>query len=131
MRPPNHTKNSENPMPHCVIECSAEIAGHPDIDRLLHAVHEATDASGLFQGADIKVRLQSYDDFLVGGRDQDFVHITCHILAGRSDDQKGQLAERLVGAVCERLPGVQSISCEVRDMAPAAYRRRDKPQARG
>ncbi|MCD4485942.1 5-carboxymethyl-2-hydroxymuconate Delta-isomerase [Chromobacterium vaccinii] len=118
-------------MPHCVIECSAEIAGHPDIDRLLHAVHEAADASGLFQSADIKVRLQSYDDFLVGGRDQDFVHIACHILAGRDDDQKGQLADQLVRAVCERLPGVQSVSCEVRDMAPAAYSRRDKLRAVG
>ncbi|MEO9386064.1 5-carboxymethyl-2-hydroxymuconate Delta-isomerase [Chromobacterium phragmitis] len=118
-------------MPHCVIECSAEIAGHPDIDRLLLAVHEAADASGLFQSADIKVRLQSYDDFLVGGRDEDFVHIACHVLAGRSDDQKGRLADLLVRAACERLPGVESVSCEVRDMAPAAYSRRDKLLARG
>ncbi len=44
-------------MPHCVIECSADLARHPAVEQLVQAVHDAANSSGLFQTADIKTRL--------------------------------------------------------------------------
>ncbi|AUH49582.1 5-carboxymethyl-2-hydroxymuconate isomerase [Chromobacterium sp. ATCC 53434] len=118
-------------MPHCVIECSAQIAAQPDIHRLLQSAHQAADASGLFETHDIKVRLLPYEDYLVGGKDQDFVHIVCHILAGRSDEQKGRLANSLVHTVCAWLPDVAMVSCEVRDIVRAHYSNRRQIMAQG
>ncbi len=61
---------------------------------------------------------------LVGGAKADFVHLCCLILEGRSDEQKGRLADALVRAASAVLPQVAAISCEVRDMDPAAYAKR-------
>lgn len=98
---------------------------------MLQSAHEAADASGLFQSHDIKVRRLPYEDYLVGGKDQNFVHIICHILSGRSDEQKGMLADSLVRAACSWLPEVSVISCEVRDIVRANYSNRRQVMALG
>ncbi|POA97345.1 5-carboxymethyl-2-hydroxymuconate isomerase [Chromobacterium sinusclupearum] len=111
-------------MPHCVIECSADLARHPAVEQLVQAVHDAANRSGLFQTADIKTRLLASPHYLVGGAKADFVHLSCLILEGRNDEQKGRLADALVRAASAVLPEVAAISCEVRDMDPAAYAKR-------
>ncbi|POZ62075.1 5-carboxymethyl-2-hydroxymuconate Delta-isomerase [Chromobacterium alticapitis] len=111
-------------MPHCIIECSADLARHPEIATLAKAIHDAAEQSGLFQTADIKTRLLPAAQALVGGAEADFIHINCLVLAGRSAEQKGKLADSLMRAACVQFPGLAAVSCEVRDMERAAYAKR-------
>ncbi|OHX12735.1 hypothetical protein BI347_03885 [Chromobacterium sphagni] len=111
-------------MPHCVIECPAELARRQDMKPLMLAVHEAAAASGLFEASDIKVRVLPSEHYLVGGATEPYVHVTSHILAGRSDQQKKRLTEAIARAVCVQLPHVAIVTSEVRDIQRAAYSNR-------
>ncbi|KUM02344.1 5-carboxymethyl-2-hydroxymuconate Delta-isomerase [Chromobacterium subtsugae] len=116
-------------MPHCVIECPAELAQAPQIMPLMQAVHQAAVASGLFETPDIKVRVLPSAHYLVGGQPDAFVHVTTHILAGRSEQQKKQLADAVARAACAQLPQVAMITSEVRDIQREAYSNRRQAMA--
>lgn len=88
-------------MPHCLIEGSQSLTRLITPAELLRLVEEATAATGLFQPGEVKLRLSLYEHFNVGGTQEDFVHLIFYILAGRTD---------------ERLPGVNALSLDVRDI---------------
>ena len=111
-------------MPHCVIECSRSLQGQITGDELVSLVHDAAMTSGLFEAGDVKARLSVYDHFTVGGSVADFVHLIFYVLAGRTDEQKRELSKTVVRALLERLPDVQSLSMDVRDMRREAFSNR-------
>ncbi|MEE1673801.1 5-carboxymethyl-2-hydroxymuconate Delta-isomerase [Agarivorans aestuarii] len=111
-------------MPHCVIECPADLARIVNFDVLVEAVHDAADASGLFSAGDVKARLVLANHYRVGGKRAPYVHTEVQILSGRSELQKKALANDIARAVCELLPRVEMISVEVRDIAVQAYANR-------
>lgn len=111
-------------MPHCVIECSASIEKLVDLDALVKTVHDAAESTGLFEPGDVKSRLMSYRHDMVGGRKDDYVHITIGLLSGREISQKKALSRAVAGAVCKVLPDVHFISVDVRDFAIETYSNR-------
>lgn len=111
-------------MPHCVIECPASIGAAVDFDLLVKAVHDAADSTGLFTPGDVKSRLTVYQHDLVGGRKDDYVHVTIGLLSGRTEAQKKALSRAVARAVCELLPHVHFISVEVRDFCLETYSNR-------
>lgn len=111
-------------MPHCVIECPASIAAKTDLDGLVKAVHDAADATGLFAPGDVKSRLTLYRHDMVGGRKDEYVHVTIGLLSGRSDREKKMLADAVVRALCGLLPDVHFVSADVRDFRVETYSNR-------
>jgi len=111
-------------MPHCVIECSASIEALVDPDILVKAVHDAADSTGLFAPGDVKSRLISYRHDMVGGRKDDYVHVTIGVLSGRDNGQKKVLSSAVASAICDLLPDVHFISVDVRDFAIETYSNR-------
>ncbi|GDY25015.1 MULTISPECIES: 5-carboxymethyl-2-hydroxymuconate Delta-isomerase [unclassified Agarivorans] len=111
-------------MPHCVIECPADLARIVNFDVLVEAVHDAVEASGLFADGDVKARLVLANHYRVGGKRAPYVHTSVHILSGRSELQKKHLADAVAKAVCELLPSVKMVSVEVRDIAQQYYSNR-------
>lgn len=111
-------------MPHIVIEYSAD--GHDgfDVDRLMLALHGAAASTGVMQAADIKVRAARFDAYLVAGKRDGFCHVSVHLLEGRTPDQKVRLSETLRAAMAELLPRTRSLSVDIRDMDPVAYKKR-------
>ena len=103
-------------MPHCLIEGSQSLAQLIAPAELLRLVEEASAATGLFQPGEVKLRLSLYEHFSVGGTREDFVHLIFYILAGHSDEQKRLLSRQIVRALVERLPGVNAVSLDVRDI---------------
>jgi len=94
----------------------------PDVTRLItpaelrRLVEEAAAATGLFQPGEVKRRLSLYEHFNVGGTQEDVVHLIFYILAGCTDEQKRLLSRQIVRALVERLPGVNALSLDVRDI---------------
>lgn len=111
-------------MPHCLIEGSRSLLQILDGRELVTQVHTAAMGSGLFKEGEVKVRLSLYDHFTVGGSEEDFVHVIVYLLAGRTDEQKKALSMAIVRALVERLPAVQSLSVDVRDMRREAFSNR-------
>jgi 5-carboxymethyl-2-hydroxymuconate isomerase len=103
-------------MPHCLIEGSQSLAQLIAPAELLGVVENAAAATGLFQPGEVKLRLSLYEHFSVGGRPEDFVHLIFYILAGRTDRQKRLLSRQIVRALVERLPSVDALSLDVRDI---------------
>ncbi len=108
-------------MPHCVIECSADLADIVSFETLVKEVHDVTESSGLFSTGDVKARLVLSDDYWVGGRREHFVHIICHILSGRTVLQRKQLADSIVVTLCGLLPSVEMLSVDVREIDKNTY----------
>lgn len=103
-------------MPHCLIEGSQSLTQLIAPAELLHLVEEATTATGLFQPGEVKLRLSLYEHFSVGASQEDFIHLIFYILAGRTDEQKRLLSRQIVRALVERLPSVNALSLDVRDI---------------
>jgi 5-carboxymethyl-2-hydroxymuconate isomerase len=88
------------------------------------AVHEGALSSGLFPELHIKTRAIAYDNYRTGQTQDSFVHVNLHLLSGRDDDQKADLAERVLASLSPLLPQVVSVSVEIIDIHRASYRKR-------
>ena len=111
-------------MPHVIIEHSAEVADQIDIDELIAVTHAAVLSSDLFPEYDIKTRAIAYAHHRTGQTRDSFVHVTVHLLDGRSDAQKAALSEAVLACIEPLLPAVISVGVELCDMHRASYRKR-------
>jgi 5-carboxymethyl-2-hydroxymuconate isomerase len=111
-------------MPHLVIEYSSGALDKAGVTRLMERVFQAAGQSGVMKPEDIKVRARAYDDFLVAGAKDSFVHLTAYLLAGRTSEQKVRLSEQLRATLVDLCPDVISLSVDVSDMDPLAYKKR-------
>jgi 5-carboxymethyl-2-hydroxymuconate isomerase len=113
-------------MPHLVIEYSSDTLDEAKVARLMERVSQAASQTGVMKPEDIKVRARGYDDFLVAGRQDSFVHLSVYLLAGRTPEQKVKLSEQLRATMAVLCPDVVSLSVDIRDMDPVAYKKRLK-----
>jgi 5-carboxymethyl-2-hydroxymuconate isomerase len=112
-------------MPHLVIEYSRDgHEGQLDVPRLMRALHDTAAKSGVMKASDIKVRATAFADYLVGGQQDGFCHVSLYLLGGRTPAQKILVSEALRDALAGLLPQTKSLSVDVRDMDPFAYRKR-------
>lgn len=111
-------------MPHLIIEYSKSLENSVDIDSLMNQVYYAASESNVMDPIDIKIRAIPYSHFKLADSGDSFVHVTCHMLAGRSRDQKVHLSKLLRQYLTEHLPDVHSISIDIVDMDPDAYKKR-------
>ena len=111
-------------MPHCIIEYASEVADQVSIVSLMAAVHDAAFSADLFPEYDIKTRAIPYQYHRTGQTQDSFVHIAVHLLSGRNDDQKADLAEKILSAVEPMLADVVSVGVEIVDIHRESYRKR-------
>jgi 5-carboxymethyl-2-hydroxymuconate isomerase len=112
-------------MPHLVIEYSQD--GHQDrfdAQALMLALHHTAAETGVMKAEDVKVRALPYADYLVAGRRQGFCHVSVHLLAGRTSEQKVRLSTALRATMSDLLPHTESLSVDIVDMDPESYKKR-------
>jgi 5-carboxymethyl-2-hydroxymuconate isomerase len=98
----------------------------PPMREILLALHHAAAATGIVKAEDLKIRAQAFDDYLVAGEQQSFFHVTLYMLAGRMSRQKETLSVEIRKALIELLDDTHSLSVDIRDMDPDAYKKRLK-----
>jgi 5-carboxymethyl-2-hydroxymuconate isomerase len=113
-------------MPHLVIEYSSDALDKDAVTSLMERISATAWQTGVMRAEDIKVRACGYDDFLVAGKSESFVHLSVYLLLGRTSEQKVKLSEQLRATMMELCPDVISLSVDVRDMDPLAYKKRLK-----
>ena len=75
---------------------------------------------------DLKIRAQAFDDYLVAGEERSFFHVALYLLAGRTSQQKELLSVEIRKVLVELLGDTYSLSVDIRDMDPDAYKKRLK-----
>lgn len=108
-------------MPHFILDCSTDILQTQPEQTILQQVHHVANASGLFVESDIKVRVNPYDTYIVGNKKQSFIHLFCHIMQGRTTEQKAALSRAVVSKLCELFPNVDNIAMNISDFEKATY----------
>jgi 5-carboxymethyl-2-hydroxymuconate isomerase len=111
-------------MPHFVIEYSRDVEEDYDINQVMQIAYDVGVKSGVMTPADIKVRARPYDHFRILNEGDSFVHVSVFLLAGRTDEQKLHVSELLRDCLQSYLSMVTSISIDIRDMDPQAYKKR-------
>jgi 5-carboxymethyl-2-hydroxymuconate isomerase len=114
-----------NSLPHIVCHYSAG-QKMPPLRETLLALHHAAASTGVVRAEDLKLRAQAFDDFLVAGEQKSFFHVTLYMLKGRTPQQKETLSVEIRKALVERLADTDSLSVDIRDMDPDAYKKRLK-----
>jgi 5-carboxymethyl-2-hydroxymuconate isomerase len=95
----------------------------PPMQDVMPALHRAAASTGVVKAEDLKIRAQSFSDYLVAGEERSFFHVALYLLAGRTPEQKEHLSIALRGELSELLPDIYSISIDIRDMDPQAYKK--------
>jgi len=108
-------------MPHFVIECSQNIIKLKTPEEIIREVYTIAEATGLFAVGDIKVRINPYTLFTVGGTTNDFIHVFGHIMQGRNTGQKAGLSRQIITKLKLMFPDVPVISMNVIDFEKATY----------
>ena len=87
-------------MPHIIIEHSANVAEHHDIDNLVAAVHTAALDHGLASLAGLRTRAVSRRHYRIATGESrfGFVAITCRIAPGRDAATKQSFLQQLLDA---------------------------------
>lgn len=111
-------------MPHFVIDYATDVLDTDGVTQLMNAVYQAGCNSGVMLPADIKIRARAFEHYRLVNPGDTFVHVTAYLLAGRTDTQKEYLAVLVRDHLHECLPNVSSLSVDIRDMNPAAYKKR-------
>ena len=112
-------------MPHVIIDYSGNIQSEVRKAGIVGLVHGVMINSGLFQDKDIKTRAYASDDFMMGekGGDGTFLFVSIAIMPSRDDPQKSVLSQSIYDQVAAVLPGIDSISVEIRELHKPSYRK--------
>ena len=108
-------------MPHFIIECSQPIIEQQRPEAIIETVYNTADATNLFAKGDIKVRINPYIYYNVGGDTKDFIHVFGNIMEGRTEEQKNNLSRSIVKALKEMFPETPIISINIRDFDKSGY----------
>ena len=112
-------------MPHFVIDCSDTVLTTHREESIIEAVHIVANQSGLFDENDIKVRLNPFQQYRVGNKKQDFIHVFANIMEGRRQEQKAALSNAIVTKLTAMFPKFEFIAMNVRDFEKATYCNRE------
>ena len=113
-------------MPHVVIDFSQGLEEAHDMDALCQHVFDALIADDEINPPALKIRARPQPFFHMDTAPKTFAHATLYLLEGRDDATKARLSAIALTAMDAVLPGVGSLSVDVRDMNKTAYAKRVK-----
>ncbi len=108
-------------MPHFLIDCSEDILRQKTKHEIMSTVNEVALKSGLFKPEDIKVRVRPFDEFMINGSKEPFIHVFSHIMQGRTTEQKAMLSKSVVETLVKMFPEVGIVSMNVDEFEKATY----------
>lgn len=108
-------------MPHFVIDCSENILNLKSPEKIMQAVYDTAESTGLFDPADIKIRINPFRYYNTGNTKHDFIHIFANIMEGRTIAQKSNLSNKIVSQLKLMFPDVPILSINIRDFEKATY----------
>lgn len=112
-------------MPHFVIDCSQGILRQRSEEEILARLHQAANSTGLFEEPDIKVRINPFSVYAVGGGREDFIHVFSYIMQGRTIEQRANLSKRIVSELVDMFPAIHRIATNIAEFEKSTYLNRE------
>ena len=111
-------------MPHFIVECPEHLIPAEKGKDVVNRVHQVAMDSGLFEKANIKVRIVPYEHYLIAGQQQDFVHVFGYIMPGRTLEQETDLSESIGELIANLFPQVPIITVNIDTLNQPSYFKR-------
>src|SRR5215470_5093126 len=118
-------RSEPTPMPHLIVEYSANLDPRLDVDHLLESLHAAAAGTGVFPLGGIRTRAARREHYRIadGHPDNTFVHVTARIRHGRPLELRQRAGTLLFETLCRCLASVYEttplgISLEVQEIDP-------------
>src|SRR5436190_23499549 len=108
-------------MPHFVIDCSENVLKEVSAEKIMKAVYETAESTGLFAENDIKVRINPYKYYKLGQNKKDFIHVFGNIMEGRTTAQKADLSKKIIEQLNTMFPEISILSMNIREFELATY----------
>lgn len=108
-------------MPHFIVDCSQEILRIHNEASIIARLHRVVNSTGLFEESDIKIRIQPFQTYAVGGGREDFIHTFAWIMQGRTIEQRAALSKAIVGELAEMFPRLLRIAVNIDEFERATY----------
>ncbi len=112
-------------MAHLIVEYSANLRGSVDLPRLIHSLHHAALATGIFPVGGLRTRAYATEAYCVadGHPDNAFVHVAVRVGHGRDLPTRRKACEQIFNAACDELAGLfartpLAISVEMQELDP-------------
>lgn len=99
-------------MPHLIVEYSANLEAHLDLDSLLDRLHSAAIGTGMFPLGGIRIRAYRAEQYRIAdcAPDNAFVHVTAIVGSGRSLERREAVSRELFATLCTVLEPIQATS---------------------
>jgi len=108
-------------MPNFIIEYSEPLSQQIDPEILMDKVFTGAKNCGHFPSEAIKLRTQSRTGFRLHGKQQDFLHISGHILSGRTDEQKTEISHAIMAQLKDLGLSSVFVSVEIVDIHRSSF----------
>jgi 5-carboxymethyl-2-hydroxymuconate isomerase len=108
-------------MPNFIIEYSESLAFQITPDVLMDKVFEGAKACGHFPPEAIKIRIEPRPQFRLHDKYKDFLHVSGHILSGRTDEQKSEISNALLTPLKTLELNSVFVSVEIVDIHRASF----------
>ncbi len=108
-------------MPHFIIDCSEGILKQKSPEYIMQVVYDTAKSTKLFVPEEIKVRINPFQYYNTGNKDEGFIHIFANIMEGRNTNQKANLSRQIIKELKTIFPDVLVISMNIRDFEKATY----------
>ena len=108
-------------MPHLIIDCSENILKAHSKDEIIRQVYLSAISTKLFHKNDVKVRINTFKEYITGDKKEDFIHVFANIMEGRTIKQKADLSKTIVKDLSLMLPSVPNIGTNVVEFERASY----------
>ena len=108
-------------MPHFVIDCSDTVLNIYENKLICEQIHLVALDTGLFVESEIKVRINPFNTYCTGSKDDAFIHVFAHIMQGRTTNQKATLSKQVVTKLTKMFPSIENIAMNVTEFEQASY----------
>jgi 5-carboxymethyl-2-hydroxymuconate isomerase len=108
-------------MPNFIIEYSETLTQQITPEVLMDKVFEGATACGHFPPEAIKIRVAPRSQFCLHDKYKDFLHVSGHILSGRSDEQKSEITNALLTPLTTLKLNSVFVSVEIVDIHRASF----------
>lgn len=87
----------------------------------MNTVYDAAVSTGLFADNDVKVRINSYEQYKLGEGKDSFMHIFASIMGGRTQEQRAYLSKSVIQKLAPLFTDISFLSMNVSEFDPATY----------
>lgn len=108
-------------MPHFIVDCSAEVLDLHSMEYIAEQIHLVAAASELFDIGDIKVRINPFSHYSVGGKREQFIHVFSSVMQGRTTEQRANLSKSVLEKLVTMFPNIPNIAMNVSEFEKATY----------